>query len=103
MPESSDRLESLLAYCCEEHRLVPMPMFWQKLYELLPNRRRKATGGIEPPAPLILAAWHSTSDEEKARRLQEHLHWAEVHGELDKIDLFLRGLPEASWCRRGEL
>lgn len=103
MAETSDQLKSLLAYCQAERRLVPMPTRWQELYKLLPNSRRKASGGLEPPAPLILAAWHFTSDEEKAYRLQEHLQWAETNGVLDEIDSFLRGLPETDWCRRGDL
>lgn len=103
MAESSDRVKALFTYCRQERRLVPVPQKWQELYKLLPNRRRKASGGFEPPAPLILAAWHFTSDEEKRHRLQEHLQWAETHGVLDEVELFLRGLPESEWCHQQEL
>jgi hypothetical protein len=58
-----------------------MPMRWDHLYKLLPNRRRKGVGW-EPALPLILAAWDEAPALFKAVRLKEHLEWAASHEEF---------------------
>lgn len=79
-----------------EERVCPQPLCWNELWELLPNKKRVGTGW-EPPLPLILAAWHHTSDEEKRQRLHLQLQWAEYHGVLDEAITFLESLPPADW------
>ena len=66
------------------NRVCPMPRAWNRLWEMLPDRHRKG-GGWNPPAPLILGAWHHTSVEEKRERFRVHLRWAKDHGVLDDI------------------
>jgi len=78
-----------------------MPMRWNELYELLPERKR-AGGGWEPPLPLILAAWYDTPALLKMLRLAEHVEWADKHGVLNEIDKFLRQLSEVDWHHIGE-
>jgi hypothetical protein len=79
-----------------EGRVCPQPLRWNDLWELLPDRKRVGTGW-EPPLPLILAAWHHTSDEEKRLRLHQHLQWAEQHDALDQAISFLKSLPATDW------
>jgi hypothetical protein len=78
-----------------------MPQLWNKLYELLPDRKR-AGGGWEPSLPLILAAWYDTPALPKMLRLTEHIEWAANHGILEVVDLFLRELREEDWYHIGE-
>jgi hypothetical protein len=92
----SETLHSLIAYCRENHRVCPLPPHWNRLFEMLPNRKRTALGW-EPPLPLILEAWDNTPAPLKTLRVVEHLEWAAAHGALDDVGRFLRGLPEDAW------
>jgi hypothetical protein len=97
----SERLQSLLDYCRSNGRVCPLPMRWDELWKMLPGRKRVG-GGWQPALPLILAAWWHASNEEKRQRLQEHLGYAEDTGVWDKVDGFLRALPEDQWFHEGE-
>jgi hypothetical protein len=81
------RLDALLAFVRSADRVCPMPGPWMELHRLL---------GPGAPPPLILAAWGSP-DWAKARRLVEQLRFAEEHGKLERVDRFLRRLPESEW------
>ena len=95
-PVIRNSVQSLKAYCAENNRICPIPRRWNKLWELLPNRRRVG-GGWDPPAPLILAAWHETVGLEKMLRLATHIEWADRHGALESVAVFLRTLREDEW------
>lgn len=101
-PEQNDALEQLIAYCNKNRRVVPLPRIWMKLYDQLPDRQQQPSGGWEPPVPLILAAWHHTSDENKRQRLREHLQWAALHGGLEKVERLLKGLADDDWYHKGD-
>lgn len=103
MTDGDADFEALWAYCTANDRLVPMPLQWNELYQLLRNTRQKAAGEWHLPAPLILAAWHHSMPIEKQLRFKEHLEWARVHGQITQIAGFLRGLPESQWCHFGEV
>jgi hypothetical protein len=92
----ADALQSLLEYCKANGRVCPQPIKWNDLYSLLPNRRQVGAG-FEPAAPLILAGWWASDDQQKKERLADHLKWAEKHGALDRADKYLRSLSEAEW------
>lgn len=92
---------NLIAYCRDNNRVCPMPPSWNALWEMLPERKRAGVGW-EPPAPLILAAWHDTPAMFKAARLAEHIEWAASHGALEPIAAYLKGLPESDWFHVGE-
>jgi hypothetical protein len=51
---------------------------------------------------LILAAWNGTPAMLKMLRVAEHIEWAEKHGALNEISLFLYGLKEDDWHHVGE-
>lgn len=99
---NGESLESLWAYCTQDDRVVPMPGPWTRLHQRLRNVRQKPTGGWEPPLPLILSAWHDSSDEDKRQHLRLHLLWAEQQGQLDEVAAFLRALTPSDWCHAGE-
>lgn len=88
--------EKVFAEAQKNDRVCPLPMRWQELYELLPNKKRKG-GGWEPAAPLILAAWSETPAISKIIRLREHIEWAERQGCLYRVHAFLKSLPENDW------
>jgi hypothetical protein len=46
LPETFD---ALLAYCSANKRAIPKD--WQKFYELLADKKKKPSGGWEPPLP----------------------------------------------------
>jgi hypothetical protein len=97
-----DPVDALLEYCRADGRVCPMPTPWNTCWELLPARRRTASGGWEPALPLILAAWADSSAAEKRHRLQEHIEWAAKHGALEIVARQLRGLDERQWLHVGE-
>jgi hypothetical protein len=73
-----------------------MPQQWNTLWLMLPNRSSKGASW-QPAPPLILAAWAETPALLKSLRLREHIEWAEKYGALNKVDMFLRSLPESDW------
>jgi hypothetical protein len=93
--------DEVLALARKNGRVCPMPRQWNKLYELLPERRRLGAGW-EPALPLILAAWHDTPAMLKMLRLQEHIDWASTHGALPAVATLLASLPEEQWLHIGE-
>jgi hypothetical protein len=97
----SEQLEQVLALCRVGGRVCPQPLKWNDLYQLLPGTHRVG-GGWEPPAPLILGAWHYTDDAQKAARLKDHIEYAAQHGALDQVAAFLKQLGEADWHHEGE-
>jgi len=93
-----EQLNSLIEYVQSNGRVCPMPILWNELWKMLPDAKKKASGGWDPPLPLILAAWWDTTAEEKRQRLLEHIKYAQSHGALDKVDSFLRSLKLDQWA-----
>jgi len=97
MAELSPTATALVEYCRANGRFCPQPQSWHRLWEMLPDRKRKPTGGWNPPIPLILSAWHETTGLDKMMRLSEHIQWADEHNSIIEIDAYLRELPESQW------
>jgi hypothetical protein len=100
---TNETFDSLWEYCTQNSRLVPLPQQWNHLFQILKNKQQKPNGGWEPSPPLILAAWHHSMPIEKQLRFKEHIEWAQRQGQLEKIGVFLRSIPEAQWCHFGEV
>jgi hypothetical protein len=98
LPETFD---ALWAHCTANKRAIPRD--WQRLYEMLAEKKQKPSGGWEPPLPLILAAWNETMPVEKQLRFKEHIQWAADHNQLDEVGAYLRALSEEQWFHFGEL
>jgi hypothetical protein len=88
--------DQLLDYCKSKKRICPMPMYWNRLYSMLPNKKFDGTNW-QPASPLILAAWDNSSVDDKRHRLQEHILWADDHDAIFVIDGYLRGLSNDQW------
>jgi hypothetical protein len=101
MDTSHESFETLWEFCTANGRVIPRD--WNKLYELLANKRQEASGGWTPSLPLILAAWDCTMSIEKQLRFKEHIQWAQDNQQIAEIGLYLRSLPEDQWYHLGEL
>jgi len=94
-------IDDTFAEAKKNNRVCPQPQKWNKLYEMLPNRKRKGNGW-NPSLPLILAAWWDTPAMMKMLRLREHIEWASDQGCLDEVHKFLVNLTEDEWYHIGE-
>ena len=94
-------LEEALAEAQKNERVCPQPDAWNKLYQMLPNKRQIGAGW-EPALPLILAAWWDTPALLKMLRVREHLEWADKHGCLEQVHSYLCRLAEKDWHHKGE-
>ena len=72
-----------------------MPQQWSSLWKLLPNYSGVGTGR-EAAMPLILGAWHESTDCEKSLRLTAYIEWAEKWGALETVKAFLYSLEDSS-------
>jgi len=89
-------LDEMIAEGSKDGRVCPQPMVWNRLWELLPNRRRLGAGW-ELPLPLILAAWWEASDSEKRSRFHSHLRWASEHGAAAAVAHLLSSMKPEDW------
>ncbi len=97
-----ETFELLWEYCTSNNKICPMPIKWNELYQLLENTQQIGVG-YEPPIPLILGAWHNTSDYQKQNRLKVHIEWAKEHNQLDDIGSYLRSLKKEEWLHSKEV
>lgn len=91
-----NKTEELFEYCISNNRVCPIPTLWDKLWQRLKNKKQIGLGW-QPPLPLILAAWDTTSDNDKQLRLKEHIIWATKQDQFDEIYDFLYLLNENEW------
>lgn len=73
------------------NRVCPKPQVWNKIWSHIQNESKEKIS-----VPLILGAWHFTSDEEKKNRFLYHIHKAELLNITDKI-MPLLNIPESEW------
>ena len=89
-------IDDVLREAFKDKRVCPNPQLWNRLWEMLPDRRREGSAWI-PSLPLILNAWWYTSNDQKRERFKEHLLWAEKHGQLDRIADYINQLKPKDW------
>jgi hypothetical protein len=89
-------LEGLIQYCKDKDRVCPQPQVWNEMWNKL-KYKKQIRAGLEPPLPLILAAWYVSSCSSKQFRLVQHLNWADIHGQLKEISDFMISLTEERW------
>jgi nitroreductase len=89
-------LDDLMAEASKDRRVCPQPMIWNRLWDLLLDRRRVGMGW-EPPLPLILAAWWVASDSQKRSRFHEHLRWASEHGAIEFVANLITNMTPDDW------
>ena len=96
-----NEINKLFDYCISGNRVCPKPQLWNKLWQLLKNKKQVGSCW-QPPLPLILAAWDTTSDKDKQLRLREHITWADMNGQIIEISDFLYRLNEDEWYHEKE-
>ncbi len=94
-------MNELLLFVKSDKRVCPQPDKWDELWKMLPDRKRKPTGGWGPPLPLILAAWWHTNDTEKRIRLDEHIQYANKNGAIKEVSIYLHSLGSDDWVYEG--
>lgn len=100
MNTSTDKLTSLLEYVMADNRVCPLPMVWEQLWRMLPDRAEfeKREGNIL--RPFVLNGWTLGSDDlDKKDRLCFQIQYAAEHGVLDRVDRFIRRIPDKDWHR----
>jgi hypothetical protein len=90
------KLEALLEYVNADGRICPMPRYWDRLWEMLPDKKRVGRDWI-PPMPLTLTVWWETPLLAKTERLDAHIRYAAEHEVLEEVDAYLRGLRPEEW------
>jgi len=93
---TNETLPSLLEHVQANGRVCPLPDHWQRIWEMLPDRRQVGAS-YDPPPPLILGGWSYSSNLDKILRLRTHIEWAARHGVLDTVGAALRALAENEW------
>lgn len=81
----------------KDNRICPKPQQWNKLWEIIKSKTDEKIS-----APLILAAWWETSDEDKLTRFKYHIQIAERVNASIEVDNYLRTLNENDWHHKGE-
>ncbi len=79
------------------NRVCPKPQQWNKLWEIVQSKTDEKIS-----APLILAAWWETTDEEKSGRFKYHLDTAERLNLINEVQIYLQTLNETDWHHKGE-
>jgi hypothetical protein len=62
--------------------ICPQPGVWHKIHQILSEAKNssKASTVPDPPIPLILNGWWTSSDEDKRERWQKTEEWAKQYG-----------------------
>lgn len=93
--------DDVWAICTANNRAIPRS--WDKLFNMLKNKKQNSNGGFTPSAPLILAAWSYSTPIEKHLRLKEHIQWAFEQNQMEEVGFYLESLAEEDWYHFGEL
>ena len=88
-------LEQRITGLIDTGLVCPEPKAWHRLWLHI---TALAEGPV--PLPLILAAWHTTSDAEKTERLVEQLSIADRQGLGDAMAEALVAIPHTEWRKR---
>jgi hypothetical protein len=91
-----EKLKALLDYVKADGRVCPMSTHWDRLWEMLPDKKHVGRGW-KPSPPLTLTVWWETPLLAKILRLEVHIRYAAEHGALDEVDSYLRGLKPGEW------
>lgn len=94
-------LDELIKYSKSNDRIIPCPIKWTELWQMLPDLKRSGDSW-NPLPPLILGAWAYSTEQSKQERFFYHLRYAAKKDVLDKVSFFLINLSESEWCHTGE-
>lgn len=90
------RLEQIVIELIEDGIICPQPAVWNRLWLQI----KTLVGHAEAvPMPLILAVWHSASDQRKTERFIDQLVIAERYGFADQLADSVASITEENWYR----
>mgnify|MGYP000040528877 CR=1 FL=1 len=89
--------DGLMEISSRDGRLVPLPINWNELCQFLEKKVPEDRRAERLLAPLILAGWNFTSDEEKRDRFLYHLEWSVNHGLTERVAEYLQNLAPQDW------
>lgn len=93
-------LEEALAEARKANRVCPRPARWQQLFAQF---SAWVSPGTELPAPPpVGTGWRGTPSLVKRMLFRDHVEWAEAHGCLPQLMVFLLSLPEGHWFHIGD-
>jgi hypothetical protein len=98
VPHLSAQAQALIVFIDGNSYICPTPSVWDKVWKLLPERKRLGANW-EPALPLILGGWAHSSDSDKKARIIEHIAWADRHGAIERVEKFLRNLSAKDWYK----
>jgi hypothetical protein len=88
-------LVQALALARRGNRVCPKPQAWFGMYAML--EQVALAHGVEPPPPIPLASWTTTSRMAKRMAFRDHVEWAERAGALARLHAMMEALDERSW------
>jgi hypothetical protein len=77
-------------------RSYPKLPYWERLYQMLEEEAEKR-GRTPPPPPLTYALDHEPTEDDRIRRLQEQLAWADRNNLLHRVQMFFDAMPPSGW------
>ena len=87
----------------QHHRLhgraYPKPRHWERLFQVL-DEEAERRGRTPPPTPLVDGLDHASTLEDRMRRLDEQVFWADRNALLHKVTAFFDALPPLGWQMR---
>jgi hypothetical protein len=91
-----------MEFITADERVCPKPTLWSDLHRNIMQEASDRGITQKISNPLILAAWHETTDAQKRQRLVEHVEFSNSHGFLPVVDSFLRSISDDDWHRCSE-
>lgn len=92
-------LDNLIEYVTSKNRVCPIQ--WHKFWKIMGSACQK-DDPANPGPPLILGAWHTTSDIQKQDRFIAQIRYSQKIGKLGDVTKFLYSLKkENDWYYGG--
>ena len=92
----SGRAREMLVHHQLRGRSYPKLPYWERLYQMLEEEAEKR-GRTPPPPPLTYALDHEPTEDDRIRRLQEQLAWADRNNLLHRVQMFFDAMPPSGW------
>lgn len=89
----NDLIKKYLERINDKKKVCPNPMVWNEFYN-------KFCDSNKIPKPLILSAWHNTTDDEKFKRFELQLNTIENLSSLNEAFMYLENLVDSDWHKR---
>lgn len=93
----SSKAKALLEYCLINERVCPIRDYWNHLWVI--NTQAKTFDLVlnQYKTP-ILDKYSSEKDKiQRSLRLRKYIEFADKHKLIDKMDTFIRSIPENKW------